>query len=137
MDRQRRRFLQAGAAVAAGAGSAVLSGPSSAHPRVEWSRPAASPWDRVWARVFRGSLPEATRGILAVYRDDSRRTELIASQTIRLDEPRLALPFELEYPYDELRDIELRYTLSLRPRGGAEVISAPLLVQVFRYRFGS
>jgi hypothetical protein len=137
MDGKRRQFLKTSAAVAAGVGSASLLGSKAARAHVAWVDRGVAPWATVRGRVLRGEIPVGTTALLQIFLDDGQRERLLTERRIVLADDRMTFPYELEYPFDELRDVTLRYFIELQPDGFAAARSEPLVVDVLRYRFGS
>jgi hypothetical protein len=104
---------------------------------VRWAEESASPWATVRARVKRGALPADTKAELRVILDCGDGEQTLLKAPLILDEEHITIPYALEYPFDELRDVTLCYSLELEPEGMDAIRSRPLVVNVLRYRFGS
>lgn len=141
MDRGRRRFLQAGAAaglaVSAGAVS-LFDAAARGWPRAEWAQDNGAPFAPARLRILRGTAARGTTARLRILMaaDDGTGEREIESIPLTLDERRQAVTWPLAYPYPDLRDVVLRYTLVLETAGFGAVRSTPLAVQTLRYRFG-
>lgn len=139
MDRGRRRFLQAGAAAGVGlsAGAVtLLDAAVRGWPRAEWAQDNGAPFAPARLRLLRGTAPAGTAARLRVLMDDGSGEREVESLPLVLDDRQRTLTWPLAYPFADLRDVTLRYTLVLETAGFGAVRSVPLAVQTLRYRFG-
>jgi len=139
MDRGRRRFLQASAAAGIGLGAgavSLLDAAAQGWPRAEWGQDNGSPFAPARLRLLRGTAKPGAAARLRILLDDGSGERELESLPLALDERRRTLTWPLAYPYAELRDVTLRYTLVLETEGFGAVRSTPLAVQTLRYRFG-
>jgi hypothetical protein len=139
MDRGRRRFLQVSAAAGIGLTAGALSlldAAAQGWPRAEWADDDGAPFAPARLHVLRGTAQAGTTARLRILIDDGTGERELESLPVVLDDRRRTLTWPLVYPFAELRDVTLRYTLLLETGGFGAVRSAPLAVQTLRYRFG-
>ena len=135
----RRRFLKATAVAGVGLGAGVLTLVDAAArgwPRAEWDQENGAPFAPARLRLTRGAARAGTSARLRILIDDGAGEREVESLPLALLDRQRVVTWPLEYPFPDLRDVTLRYTLVLETEGYGAVRSAPLAVRTLRYRFG-